>query len=124
MAVEVVLLTPVLMMFVLLIVVFGRFVAVKGDIDAAARDAARAASLQISQSAAQGAASSTVAASLDDLTSCSNVVVGGTWGPGGDAVVRMTCQVPLDGLGLVGVPGTVTVESESTVPLDPYRRYE
>ena len=46
MAVEVVILAPVLLMFVMLVVAGGRYVSVQGDIEAAARDAARAASLQ------------------------------------------------------------------------------
>src|SRR5690606_5351278 len=49
MAVELVILAPLLMAFVMLIVLVGRFVTVQGDIDAAARDAARAASLQVSR---------------------------------------------------------------------------
>ena len=43
MAVEVVILAPVLLMFVMLVVAGGRYVGVQGDIEAAARDAARAA---------------------------------------------------------------------------------
>lgn len=124
MAVEIVLLTPVLMAFVILVVAFGRYVAVRGDIDAAARDAARAASLQTSQGAGSAAARQTIAASLDDDTTCSTIDVGGEWGPGGEVVVQMTCRVDLSGLGLVGVPGSVSVEADSAVPLDPYRSYE
>lgn len=124
MAVEMVLLTPVLMGFVMLIVAFGRYVAVQGDIDAAARDAARSASLQTSAAAADSAARSSVAASLDDLTTCTTVDVGGTWESGGDVVVRLECSVSMSGLGLIGVPYRVNVDAESSVPLDPYRRYE
>lgn len=124
MAVEMVLLTPVLMGFVMLIVAFGRYVAVQGDIEAAARDAARTASLQTSAAAADSAARASVAASLDDLTTCSTVTVGGEWTSGGDVVVRLQCSVSMSGLGLIGIPGRVGVEAESSVPLDPYRRYE
>lgn len=124
MAVEVVILTPVLFAFVVLIVVFGRYVAVQGDVEAAARDAAREASLQTSFAAADGAARSTVAASLDDRTTCQSVGIGGEWAAGGDVVVTLRCRVLLDGLGLVGVPGSVDVDAVSTVPLDPYRSYE
>ena len=124
MAVEIVLLTPVLMAFVLLVVAFGRYVAVRGDIDAAARDAARAASLQTSQGAGAAEARRTVAASLDDDTTCSGVDVGGQWGPGGEVEVRLTCRVDLSGLGLIGLPGSVGVAADSAVPLDPYRTYQ
>lgn len=124
MAVEMVLLTPVLMGFVMLIVALGRYVAVQGDIEAAARDAARTASLQTSAAAADSAARASVAASLDDLTSCSTINVGGDWTSGGDVVVRLQCSVSMSGLGLIGLPGRVGVDAESSVPLDPYRRYE
>lgn len=124
MAVEMVLLTPVLMGFVMLIVAFGRYVAVQGDVEAAARDAARSASLQTSAVAADSAARSSVAASLDDLTTCTRVDVGGPWEAGGEVVVRLECSVSMSGLGLIGVPYRVEVDAESSVPLDPYRSYE
>ena len=124
MAVEMVLMTPVLMAFVMLVVAFGRYVAVQGDIEAAARDAARAASLATSRGEAESAARSTIDASLDDDTSCSQVAVTGTWAPGGEIQVSLQCSVSMSGLGLIGIPGRVGVDADSSVPLDPYRRYE
>lgn len=124
MAVEVVLLTPVLFAFIMLIVMFGRYVAVRGDVDAAARDAARSASLQGSRPAAEQAARSVVAASLDKETTCQSVSLVGAWSPGSEISVRLTCRVSLDGLGLIGVPGSVSIDAESAVPLDPYRSFE
>jgi Flp pilus assembly protein TadG len=124
MAVEVVLLTPVLVAFLLLVVAFGRYVAVQGDMEAAARDAAREASLQFSSGAASSAARKVVTDSLDDGTNCEQIDVGGSWQPGGEVVVRMHCTVSLSGLGLIGLPGDVGIDTESAVPLDPYRRYE
>ena len=70
MAVEVVILTPVLMMFVMLIAAGGRYVAVQGDIQATARDAVRAASLERDASSAHAAASTVMQQSLDDATNC------------------------------------------------------
>ncbi len=124
MAVEVVLMTPVLVAFLLLVVAFGRYVAVQGDMEAAARDAAREASLQVSSGAASDAARKVVNDSLDDGTDCTQISVGGAWRPGGEVVVRMHCDVSLSGLGLIGLPGSVGIDTESAVPLDPYRRYE
>lgn len=124
MAVEMVLMTPVLMAFVMLVVAFGRYVSVQGDIEAAARDAARAASLAPTWGEAQSAARSTITASLDDDTTCNVVDVGGTWEPGGDVSVSLRCSVSMSGLGLIGLPGNVGVDADSSVPLDPYRRYE
>lgn len=124
MAVEVVLMAPVLVAFLLLVVAFGRYVAVQGDMEAAARDAAREASLQFSSAAASNAARNVVTQSLDDGTTCTQINVGGSWKPGGEVVVRMHCTVSLSGLGLIGLPGSVGIDTESAVPLDPYRRYE
>ncbi len=122
MAVEVVILAPVLMMFALLVVAGGRYVAVQGDIEAAARDAARAASLESTRGAAEQAARSAIAASLDG----SHCTVGynAAWEPDGSVRVTLRCQVPYDDLGLLGLPGSVTVEADSQVRLDPYRRFE
>lgn len=124
MAVEMVLLTPVLMGFVMLVVAFGRYVSVQGDIEAAARDAARAASLATSQDQARSAARSTIDASLDDQTRCSVIEIDGNWTAGGEVRVRLGCSVSMSGLGLIGLPGSVDVDADSAVPLDPYRRYE
>lgn len=124
MAVEIVILTPVLMMFALLVVAAGRYVSAEGDIDAAARDAARAASLQDSRTEAIAAANEVVASSLDPDTHCAEPVgFGGTWGAGGSVVITLDCQVSYDGLGLIGLPGSVDIDSSSTVPLDPYRTF-
>lgn len=124
MAVEIVILTPVLMGFVLLIVAFGRYVSIEGDIEATARDAARAASMEVSRSAAEQVAHRVVAASLDDHTTCSLPDVGGSWAPGGEVSVTLNCRVSYEGLGLIGLPGSVELDATSFVPLDPYRRYE
>lgn len=123
MAVEVVLLAPVLMAFVILIVMFGRYVAVRGDVDAMARDAARAASLQQSPSAALAAARDVVRASTDSQTTCSSVDMSGAWQPGGEVTITLQCSVSFDGLGLIGVPGRKDVDGSSTAPLDPYRDF-
>lgn len=123
MAVEMVLLAPVLLSFVLFVVMCGRYVAVRGDVDAAARDAVRSASLQTSWGDAQAAARSTVDRSLDSQTTCRVPDLRGEWAAGGTLTVDLTCKVSFRGLGLIGVPGEATVSASSSVPLDPYRRY-
>ena len=124
MAVEVVLLAPVLIAFVLLIVAFGRYVAVRGDIEATSRDAVRAASLEASQGEARAAAAAVVASSLESETQCGAPSLSGTWGPGGEVQVNLNCRVSYSGLGLIGVPGSVGISASSAAPLDPYRRYQ
>ena len=122
MAVEVVILTPVLLAFVLLIVACGRYVAVKGDMEATARDAARAASLERDLGAAQAAAADVVSSSLEAKTTCQSTGVGGNFVAGGMVTVTLNCNVSYDDLGLIGLPGSVGVRAESSAPLDTYRR--
>ena len=121
MAVEVVILTPVLMMFVMLIAACGRYVAVQGDIQATARDAVRAASLQRSVDEAHGAATTIVQQSLDADTTCRPLTLSG-FQAGGVVRVDLDCEVSYDGLGLIGLPGSVRVQTMSQAPIDIYRR--
>jgi Flp pilus assembly protein TadG len=122
MAVEVVLLTPVLVMFVLLVVAGGRYVGVRGDIEAAARDAVRAASYQRDYADARAAAAQAAGASLDASTDCAAPTLGGDFVAGGVITVELRCSVPYDGLGLVGLSGALGVTAQSSAPLDTYRR--
>ncbi|WP_322936907.1 TadE/TadG family type IV pilus assembly protein [Nocardioides bizhenqiangii] len=123
MAVELVILAPILMMFVMLVVAGGRYVSVEGDIQAAARDAARAASLEDSRGEAEQAAWSTYRASLDG-SDCNYAFLSPDYGPDGTVSIRLTCKVPYGDLGLLGLPGHVEIDAESHVRLDPYREYE
>ncbi|KAA1427201.1 TadE family protein [Nocardioides antri] len=127
MAVEVVVLAPVLFMFALLVVAGGRYVSVEGDIEAAARDAARAASFEDSRAAAAQAAYDTYQASRDASlgdADCTFAYDDSDYGPDGTLYVTLRCKVPYDDLGLIGLGGTVTVDADSQVRLDPYRRFE
>lgn len=124
MAVEVVLLAPLLVGFVMLVVAFGRFVDVQGDVEAAAREAARAASIERSLPAAAAASDAAVAAMLPAAVSCSPPVVGGQFTEGGVVTVAVACRVPLGDLGLLGLPGSVAVEGRSAAPLETFRRVE
>jgi Flp pilus assembly protein TadG len=122
MAVEVVILAPILLMFAMLVVAGGRYVDVEGDIEAAARDAARAAALEDTRGEAEQAARSTVAASLD-AADC-RLAYNADWRPDGAVSVRLTCEIPYGDLALLDLPGHVTIDAESHVRLDPYRRLE
>jgi TadE-like protein len=121
MAVEVVILTPVLMMFVMLIAACGRYVAVQGDIQATARDAVRAASLERTVDAAHVAATRIVQQSLDEGTTCRPLGLSG-FAAGGIVRVDLDCDVSYHGLGLIGLPGSVRVQTMSQAPIDIYRR--
>jgi Flp pilus assembly protein TadG len=122
MAVELVLLTPLLVAFALLVVAFGRYVAVRGEVEALSRDAVREASLQRTEADARAAAVVTVNAARDPRRTCSAAVLSGAFAPGGTITVTLTCEVSYTGLGLIGLPGAATVRATSAAPLDTFRR--
>jgi Flp pilus assembly protein TadG len=123
MAVEVVLMVPILFLFLLLVVVGGRYVSVKADIEAAARDAARAASLERTPADSQSAANSVAVVALDDFATCWVSGVTGNLDAGGAVDVEIDCDVPNDGLGLLGIGGTTRISATGSAPIDTYRRF-
>ncbi|NEE02782.1 TadE family protein [Phytoactinopolyspora halotolerans] len=123
MAVEVVLLAPVLVAVILLIVGFGRYVDRQGDVDAAAREAARAASYERDFASAQAAARQAAIRALPSGLSCAPADLSGSdFSAGGTVNVRVSCRVDFSELGFVGFPGSATLEGRSAAPLDQYRR--
>jgi Flp pilus assembly protein TadG len=123
MAIEVVILAPVLIAFTLLVVAGGRFVGRQGDVDSAARDAARAASVERTAESAESVAATVAAASLPAGAACDPAAVDTShWAQGGSVGVTIRCQVSYSGLGLVGLPGSARVEGSSVAPLDQFRR--
>jgi len=117
MAVEMVLIVPVIFAFVLFIVFCGRLVSYQGDVDATARDAARAVSL--TRTLDSSAMDRVVTASLESRCDAPNLVRTAS-----TLRVDLVCHVPLSDLGLVGLHGTKTVRASSAVPLDTYRSYQ
>jgi Flp pilus assembly protein TadG len=122
MAIEVVILAPVLLMFVMVVVAFGRYVSVKGDVEAASRDAVRAATLERTSGDGADAATATAEASLNGRWTCSAAEQSGDFESGGTVTIRLTCEVPWRGLGLIGLTGSKTVVATSSAPIDLYRR--
>ncbi|MCD9154995.1 TadE/TadG family type IV pilus assembly protein [Aeromicrobium duanguangcaii] len=125
MSVEIVLMVPILVMFTLLVLAGGRYVSVRADIDAAARDAARAASFERSESAARAAALAAANASdvNDSFSSCEVAGIDGSFEAGGVITVTIRCSVDNRGLGLVGLSGSRDFTSSSSAPIDQYRRF-
>ncbi|KHL11245.1 TadE-like protein [Mumia flava] len=123
MAVEVVIFIPVLFMFTLLVVAGGRYVSVKGDMEAAARDAARAASFARDVPSARARASTVATQALDGFASCDVDQISGSFTEGGVVDVTLRCAVPNDGLGLIGLSGTQTLTATGSAPIDTYRRF-
>ncbi|MGH3320762.1 MAG: TadE/TadG family type IV pilus assembly protein [Streptosporangiaceae bacterium] len=124
MAIEVAILAPVIVIFMLLMIGLGRVVEAKAQVGGAARDAARAASVQRYESGAQQAAEQ--AASRDLANWCVRpptvVRTGGVFAPGALITYEVRCRVDLTGLEVIGFTPTKTVTEDATAPIDTYRR--
>ena len=125
-AVELAILAPVLVVLLLLVVGVGRLVLAHQEVDAAAADAARAASIATSASAAQLAASEAAQADLAGhgitCSSFSSSVDTSDFKAGGAVRVTLSCRASLSGLALLALPGSQTLSSESTAPIDLYKQ--
>ena len=124
-AAELVLVTPLLILFLLLAVAAGRLVQGKLDVDSAAQQAARAASLARTPQAAAAQAQQVAQAALaGQSVSCDPAVVTpdlGDFTPGGEVTVTVTCTVRLSDLSLLHIPGSETITAAFTSPVDTYR---
>jgi Flp pilus assembly protein TadG len=121
--VELVVLTPALIGFVLLVVLGGRLVGVRGDLDGAARQAARSASLAGNPGPAEVLADETARSALTERgLDCRALRVDvdvTRFAPGGTVAVTLTCAVGLSDLGLPGLPGERTLQAHAVAPIDP-----
>ncbi len=122
MAVEVVILVPVLIVLMMLVVAFGRYVDMRGDIQAVARDAVRAATLERDRPAAEAAAQAIADQTMPASATCEPVALRGDFLPGQTVTVRVRCHVSYAGLGFIGLPGTVPINGDSSAPIDTLRR--
>lgn len=127
-ALELVVLAPVLLFVLGLVVAAGRTSIAQGAVAAAARDAARQASISLTPGAAQTAALASAKAVLSqDGLDCDPVVTVNTAqfavpvGEPASVTASVSCRVPLADLVVPGLPGSRTLQSVFTSPLDPYR---
>jgi Flp pilus assembly protein TadG len=127
-ALELVILAPVLLALLALVIAAGRVSVAQGSVDAAARDAARQASIALTPWAAKEAGRASAQASLrQDGLDCVPVVAVDTSQfsipPGQPATVTasVSCSVPLANLALPGLPGRTRLTATFTSPLDVYR---
>jgi Flp pilus assembly protein TadG len=119
-----VILTPLLVGFLLLVVVAGRVALARNDVEAAAAAGARAASLRQTPAAARADAEATVQRALVDRgVTCSGLAVdvAGDLQPGGEVTVRVACRVDLEDVRIPGVPSARTVEASAGHVVDRYR---
>lgn len=126
MALELAIMTPVLVAFMMLMVGVGRIVDAQSHVDGAARDAVRAASIARSAGAAQMMAAQAADDSLKNHHWCQGgpqaITDVGRWAPGGQVTVTVTCDADLGGLSLIGLPGVKQMTGRATAPLDRFRR--
>lgn len=125
-ALELTLIAPAFFALLSLVLAYGRYAAVTGLTESAARDAARAATQSRSLLDARDRVDRIVADTLADAPpSCRDTGQGRlenvAFLPGDYVTVRVTCDIDYADLGLPGAPGSHTVVRRFTSPLDPYR---
>lgn len=122
---ELVLITPAVLVLLLLVVAGGRLVLARERLDAAARDAARAGTIARTASTANADATRVADARLADAgVTCRNLDVNvdvTDFRPGGTVTTTVTCTVDLADLTLLGVPGTRTITSRAVETVDTLR---
>ncbi|WP_235206597.1 MULTISPECIES: TadE family protein [Actinomadura] len=124
MSLEMVLVTPIFVAFLLFLAGAGRMVDAKSQVDGAARDAARAASIARSAPSAQSLAADTAAAGMRGTEWCTGGPSVQTdvsaWGPGGRVGVTITCDVDLGDLAFIGLPGSKRLQGHAVAPVDTF----
>lgn len=124
-SVELVLATPILVALMLLAVAGGRLASSRGEVDAAARDSARAASIARSPAAAERDGGAAAEATLADRDiTCQDLAVSidlTDFRPGGSVTSTVACTVGLGDLTGLGLPGRRTVTATFAAPVDRYR---
>lgn len=128
MTMELAILAPLLIAFFLLMVGVGRVVEAQGQVDGAARDAARAASVGRDRSGADSAAKDAATATLSGKDWCKGGprtrVDFADWRRGGQVTATVTCDIDLTGLSLIGFAPTKTTKGRAVAPLDTLRRIQ
>ncbi|MFC7982687.1 TadE/TadG family type IV pilus assembly protein [Streptomyces sp. NPDC057336] len=120
--IEVVILAPVMILFILVLVGFGQLVDGRGALDGAARDAARAGSIQKDHGTAIAEAKKAAEANLADVCSGPVSVVQKSAGFEPDTLFTVEVSCEVRGLAMIGLNIPTTLSATFSSPLDPYRR--
>ncbi len=124
-AVELAILAPVLVIVLLFTVAVGRLVLARQEVDNAAADAVRAASVAGTPEGALSEAQSVAAADLsaDHITCAPIATVTDTssFFPGGVVKVSVSCATTLSDLSLLALPGHTTLVASAAEVIDRYR---
>ncbi|SEG99415.1 TadE-like protein [Nonomuraea solani] len=122
MAVETVMLAPVFLLFLMFLAGAGVLVESQGRVNGAARDAARAASVQRTLDDAEGAAEAIATSVLQPHCQSSAVSLDGSaWEQGGEVRAEVRCELDL---AFLGFGGTKELRGTAVVPLEQFRRIE
>ncbi|MFF3376118.1 TadE/TadG family type IV pilus assembly protein [Streptomyces sp. NPDC002680] len=120
--IEVVILAPVMIMFILVLVAFGQLVDGRGALDGAARDAARAGSIQKDHVTAMAEAREAAEADLTDVCSGPVTVTQTSAGFEPDTIFSVEVSCEVRGLAMLGLDIPTTLTATFSSPLDPFRR--
>ena len=122
---ELVLLTPLLILVLLFVVALGRLAGARIDVDGAAAQAARAASIARDPATATAMAQQTATAALgSDHVTCAQLSVStdtAQFQPGGVVAVTVTCTVSLSALTGLELPASESISSRFVEVVDTYR---
>jgi Flp pilus assembly protein TadG len=117
--------TPILVVVLLFVVALGRVASSRAEVDAAARDAARAAANARSSNDAAIEGEGAAAATLRDRgVTCRSMTVlvdATAFRAGGSVMATVSCTVALKDLVGLSLPSARTITASFTAPIDRYR---
>lgn len=124
MALEAVIIAPVVLLILLFIIGGGRYVDARMEVTSAAAEAARAASLEADPIAAREAGRQAAFRTLENRgPSCAELAVVvdvSSFEPGGRVTATVRCSTDMSDVASTGLPG-VTLSGESSAPIEQYR---
>ncbi|PRY17794.1 TadE/TadG family type IV pilus assembly protein [Kineococcus rhizosphaerae] len=122
-ALEFTLVAPALLLLILLLLAYARVTDVSATLDTGVRDAARAATTSRDPAAARTRAFAVVRAAVGPGNCADSLTVPplAEFTPGRAVTVTARCTYSVADLGLPGLPGSFTVTSSFSSPLDPNR---
>lgn len=129
MAIEAAVGVPAFGLFIAMIILGGRVEIAKQSVEAAAYEAARAASIERTQSEAISSGKSAASRSLNDQgLQCASTSVtvnaagfNAPLGTTAQVTATVTCKVDVADLAIPGLPGTRTITATASSPVDAYR---
>jgi len=127
-SVEVAVIAPAFVFLMLLVVFAGKVSEADGNVERAAAEGARAASLRQNPGAAVDDAEAAVEANLSYAgVPCAELTTSvdtSNFEPGGTVTVSVSCTASMADVALLGVPGTRTFTATSVEVIDTYRSSE